>query len=178
MIRIVEYDPAWAALFDGESARLTAAIGPWVSAIEHIGSTAVPGLAAKPCIDIMVGLRTLDDAVHCIEPVTGLGYDYVPEYEDVMPYRRYFKRTAPPGHLYHHSHHIHMAATSHPFWARHLDFRDYLRAHPDQAAAYAALKRDLAAHFGDDHAGYTDAKTEFITALEAQARAWRGAGGK
>ncbi len=170
-IVVADYDPRWPALFEEEQARILAAIGPWLVDIQHVGSTSVPGLAAKPIIDIMPGIRRLADAVHCIEPMRALGYQYIPEYEDELPERRYFRR--PPGEAFRGrgTHHVHMVETTSDFWRRHLLFRDYLRAHPDVAAEYSALKRRLAAQYGSDHDAYTDAKSEFITAIEGKARA-------
>ncbi|MEK7247869.1 MAG: GrpB family protein, partial [Chloroflexota bacterium] len=136
------------------------AIGEWAVAIEHVGSTAVPGLAAKPIIDIMPAIRSLADARHIIAPMEALGYEYVPEFEDDLPERRYFRRGVPR------SHHVHVVETTSTFWRRHLAFRDYLRAHPETAAEYAALKRRLADGYGSDSGGYTNAKTEFITRIE------------
>lgn len=163
---IADYDPAWPARFEAEKARIVGAIGAWVVAVEHIGSTAVPGLAAKPILDIMVGLPSLDCAAQCIAPLQALGYEYVPEFEATIPERRYFRRKW-AGEAYH----LHMVAVTSAFWERHLLFRDYLRTHPETARAYERLKRELAARFGHDRAAYTDAKTAFITAVEEQARA-------
>lgn len=134
--------------------------------IEHIGSTAVPGLAAKPIIDIMVGLENFALADSLVPRVTTLGYEYVQKYEAVMPLRRYFRRDTNGAR----SHHLHMVAVGGEFWERHLLFRDYLRQHPDVAADYAALKRQLAAREWHDVNDYADAKTEFIRSIEERAR--------
>lgn len=83
--RVVDYDPRWLELYAEERTRVIGAIGPWLAGIEHIGSTAVPGLAAKPIIDILAGLRTLDDARPCIPRLEAIGYEYVPEYEKELP---------------------------------------------------------------------------------------------
>jgi GrpB-like predicted nucleotidyltransferase (UPF0157 family) len=169
-IHIVDYDPRWPAMFDVERGRLFDIVIKWVSGIEHIGSTSVPGLGAKPVIDMLVGVRTLSDAdTHCIRPICELGYEYVPEFESVMPFRRYFCRRADGTSG---SHHIHLVEQGSDFWPRHLLFRDYLRAHPEQAREYEQLKRRLAPQF-DDVNDYAEAKTEFIRAAEARARDWR-----
>ena len=159
-IEIVDYDATWPRQFEDEKRRILAAIGRYVAAVEHIGSTAVPGLAAKPIIDILVGLRSLTDATNCIIPLTGLGYEYVPEFEAELPERRYFRRVLPRAR----THHIHMVETTSEFWRRQLLFRDYLRAHPKDARAYETLKRDLASRFevGRDYAA---AKSVFISAI-------------
>jgi GrpB-like predicted nucleotidyltransferase (UPF0157 family) len=159
-IEIVDYDAMWPRQFEDEKRRILAAIGRYVAAVEHIGSTAVPGLAAKPIIDILVGLRSLTDATNCIIPLTGLGYEYVPEWEAELPERRYFRRVEPRPR----THHIHMVETTNEFWRRQLLFRDCLRARPEDARAYEALKRDLASRFeiGRDYAA---AKSVFISAI-------------
>jgi GrpB-like predicted nucleotidyltransferase (UPF0157 family) len=159
-IEIADYDAAWPRKFKEEKRRVLAAIGRYVSAVEHVGSTAVPGLAAKPIIDILVGLRSLADATNCINPLTGLGYEYVPEFEADLPERRYFRRVVPRPR----THLIHMVETTSEFWRRQLLFRDYLRAHPNDARAYETLKRDLASRF-DLGRDYAAAKSVFISAI-------------
>lgn len=166
MIVIAEPDPRWGPAFEEEKTRLAAACGPLLEAAEHIGSTSVPGLAAKPIIDILAGVRSIADADRCVPLLQGLGYTYVPEYENVMPFRRYFKKLRPDGS---HSHHVHMVEITHSFWADHLLFRDYLRHHPRAAAAYAELKRSLA-RVHTDMNSYAESKTEFIQAALAAAR--------
>ena len=160
-VEIVEFDPAWPAMFEEEKARILEACGEWLETVEHIGSTSVPGLAAKPIIDMMPGLRRLEDGRHCIEPMEKLGYQYLGEYG--IPERLYFNRGVPR------SHHVHMFVVGHGQWDRHLLFRDYLRTHPQAAAAYADLKRELARRHREDRDAYTDAKTEFVRTIEAQA---------
>ncbi len=170
-IVIADYDPRWAAMYAEESARIKNAIGEWLSRIEHVGSTSVPGLAAKPVVDIMPGLRSLDDSPHIVGPLQKLGYQYFPEHETEMPERRYFALPAGDKHRVRRLFHIHAVETTTEFWRRHLAFRDYLRAHPDVAGEYAALKRRLAAEYGSDRVGYTEAKTKFITRIESLALA-------
>ncbi len=158
---IVDYDPEWPARFEEERAIIEAAIGPRTVAIEHVGSTAVPGLGAKPVVDIMVGIDSLADAAACIEPLGAAGYTYYPDHEAEMPERRYFDVQSGTRDA-----HLHMVEYGGAFWRRHLAFRDYLRAHPEAAAEYDRLKRDLAAHYGSDRDGYTNAKTEFVQSIE------------
>ena len=157
-IIIKEYDPKWPVLFETEKAELMEAIGHYVADIQHIGSTAVEGLAAKPVIDILVGLRRLLDAQDCILPVEGMEYEYVPEFEDEFPERRYFRKTTNGKR----THQIHMVEIDSDFWKRHLAFRDKLRSNKTASDDYAALKKDLAEKFTNDRKGYTNAKTEFI----------------
>ncbi len=172
-ILIADYDPRWATMYAEESSRIQTVIGEWLLGIEHVGSTSVPGLAAKPIVDMMPGLRSLDDAPPVISAMEGLGYQYIADYEDELPERRYFVR--PPGRGYRHKRlfHVHAVETTSAFWRRHLAFRDYLRTHAETAAEYAALKRRLATEYGADRVGYTEAKTEFITGTEALALAER-----
>lgn len=157
-IIIKEYDPKWPLLFEIEKAELMEAIGHYVADIQHFGSTAVEGLAAKPVIDIIVGLRRLLDAQDCILPIEGMEYEYVPEFEDEFPDRRYFRKVVKGKR----THQIHVVEIGSDFWKKHLAFRDRLRSNPDAANEYAVLKKDLAKKFTDDRKGYTDAKTEFI----------------
>src|SRR3990172_6646682 len=164
---IVEYDPRWPTLYEAEASAILGAIGHVIVALEHVGSTSVPGLGAKPIIDILAGVRILADAAQCVEPLQGLGYEYVPEYEPETPGRPYFRKGPPAGR----THHLHLVEHGGEFWMRHLLFRDYLRAHPEAAHAYYRLKKELAAKFGSDRDGYTEAKTEFIRSVEMQARA-------
>jgi len=168
-IVIVDYDPRWPVLYEAERTRLLAAIGAYITAVQHVGSTAVPGLAAKPVIDIMIGVDSLADADPCVEPIINLGYIYVPEYEDEIPERRYFKKLLADGT---HTHHIHAVETSSAFWHDHLLFRDYLITHPQTAWEYERLKRSLAPHFSNSN-DYSDAKTDFILEVLAKARLWR-----
>lgn len=167
---IVPYDERWPALYDAARAELAAALGDAV-AIEHVGSTAVPGLAGKPIVDIMVGVPSLGHDEPLIEAVVGLGYEYVAETIPPMPFRRFFRRSdarlAPD--FSRAGYHVHMVEQTHEFWPAHLAFRDHLREHPDDAAAYERLKRDLADRFRSERELYTDAKGDFIAAMLAKA---------
>ncbi|MEX2720477.1 MAG: GrpB family protein [Candidatus Wukongarchaeota archaeon] len=165
-VRIVDYDPQWPIQYEEEKDRILGVIGHIVLAIEHIGSTAVPGLGAKPIIDIMIAVRHLADAEKGIEPLKSVGYEYVPEFEDSLPERRFFWKSPPESRKYH----IHMVELTSVFWQRHLLFRDYLRTRPKVAQEYYHLKKELAAKHGSDRDAYTDAKTSFIKSVEAKAR--------
>jgi len=164
-IEIVEYKPEWPMLFQEAKNAILQVIGDKVQAIEHVGSTSVPGLGAKPIIDILAAVRHLSDADDCIEPLRSIGYTYVPEYEESIPERRYFHGGPPEDHR-----HLHMVEGTSDFWRRHMLFRDYLRAHTEVARHYETLKKDLAARYGADREGYTDAKTSFIESALADAR--------
>ena len=158
-IILVPYEEAWPSLFEEERARIEGAVGPWVEEIEHIGSTAVPGLAAKPVVDIMVGARSLEDSSTLVGRLEAIGYEYVPKLERQMPFRRYFRKLAGGRR----THQIHLVERSDAaFWDRHVLFRDYLRAHPEVAEGYSRLKYEVSERFREDRAAYTGAKTDFI----------------
>lgn len=166
---IVDHDPNWSNAFDLAAAELGSALEPWAVEIEHIGSTAVDGLAAKPIIDIQVGVVSLDDSARIVAAVEALGYDYIPEFERDLPNRRYFRRRSSIGIT---THHVHLVErTDHEWWDRHIWFRDWLRTHPDDRDRYAQLKRSLATAHHDDRAGYTEAKSSFITSVLERAMA-------
>lgn len=157
---IAAYDPAWPEVFAGEAQAIRQALGDTLVAIEHVGSTAVPGLAAKPIVDIMVGVHSLENAKAAIPELESFGCSYWRE--DTIPARLYFVKGLPPNGP--RSHHIHFVERQSEFWRTHLLFRDYLRTHSEAAQNYAALKRDLALQYRDDREAYTDAKAAFIQA--------------
>jgi GrpB-like predicted nucleotidyltransferase (UPF0157 family)/predicted RNA-binding protein associated with RNAse of E/G family len=164
---ILDYDPRWPTIYSKEKDQILSVVGNKVVAMEHVGSTAIPRLGAKPIIDIMVGVRQLSDAKECIEPLRSIGYEYVPEYEKELPERRYFRK-GPEGVRNKHFH-LHMVQRGTDFWKRHLMFRDYLRCHPDVAKQYGELKRKLAEKHALDREAYTEAKTSFIESVLTQA---------
>ena len=165
-VEIVNYDLQWPTLYEKEKALIQKAIGNITVRIEHIGSTAVPGLGSKPIIDIMAAVNTLSDAEQCIEPLQSIGYEYVPEYEASIPERRYFHKGHPPKEQHYH---LHMVELTSDFWKKHLLFRDYLRTHPKIAQKYHQLKKRLALKYGSNREGYTEAKTSFIKSIVAKA---------
>lgn len=165
-VRLVDYDPKWPILYEEEKASILGVIGDFIVNIQHIGSTAVPGLGAKPIIDIMVAIRQLALIEKCIQPLQTIGYEYLGEYG--IPGRHYFRK--PPGHP-HSTHHLHMVERESDFWERHILFRDFLRVHPEEAQRYYELKRELATKFVSDRDVYTDAKTSFIVYVVNKARA-------
>jgi GrpB-like predicted nucleotidyltransferase (UPF0157 family) len=153
-IEVVEYDASWPARFRAEAARL-ADIVPSLE-LHHIGSTAVPGLAAKPIVDMMAFVDDLDAPLPAL--VNQARYEYPGAYNATLSGRRWLCRPSAS----HRTHHLHLV-DSEAELARHLRFRDALRADPELAAAYAALKRGLAERMPDDREGYTAAKTAFVT---------------
>lgn len=156
-IALTPYSPLWPAIFDLEQRRLLE-IFNHAAIVEHIGSTAVPGLGARPIIDMMLGAPDLAQVEARIQALEAEGYRYVKEFEKAMPERRYFtKMDVPPGKF-----HLHAVVLDSPFWKRHLAFRDALRADPGLAAKYWRLKQHLAARLPDDRGAHADAKSEFI----------------
>ena len=161
-INLSEYNYSWPALFEKEKEILLTCLSSENPCIEHIGSTSVPGLTAKPIIDMMIGLPDFAFSNSLIPYIQKLGYTYFSQYEDVMPYRRFFKKEN--GDIV--THHIHMVETGSEFWIRHLLFRDFLRDNPNVAADYTDLKRRLAQQDWKDGNEYADAKTDFIRRIE------------
>lgn len=166
-IFITEYDPRWAELFAAEATRLRQTLGDGLlTRIEHFGSASVPGLAAKPIIDMLIGVESVAEARRIAVPKLEV-IAYAFWYDDPDPTRLFFvKGLSPNGPR---SHHIHMVAPDSPFWER-LLFRDYLRDFPEEAARYAALKRALSVQYADDREAYTDAKGEYIRAVMEKAK--------
>jgi GrpB-like predicted nucleotidyltransferase (UPF0157 family) len=163
-IRLAAYDPGWPARFEEERVTLADAIGDWVvGGIHHVGSTAVPGLEAKPIIDILVGVRDLDESQACFEALAQLSYMYAPYLPDEM---HWLCKPHPSCR----THHLHLVPVDSSRFADELAFRDRLRADPQTAAEYLALKRDLARRFAYDRGAYTDAKSQFVRRALSQER--------
>jgi GrpB-like predicted nucleotidyltransferase (UPF0157 family)/GNAT superfamily N-acetyltransferase len=161
-IELSDYDRRWPDLFERERAALDAAIGVWATGgIHHVGSTAVPGLAAKPIVDILVGVEGLEVSRACFESLASLDYLYA-------PYRSEEMHWLCKPHPSRRTHHLHLVPSDSDRFADELRFRDRLRADPDTARAYAKLKDELAARFRDDREAYTDAKAEFIVEILAE----------
>lgn len=165
-VSVVEYRPQWQRMFEEEKHLLQAILGEASAKIEHIGSTAVVGLAAKPIIDIMIGLPDFSAADRLISRIEIRGYEYIKKYEDEMPFRRYFAKDLNEIR----THQIHMVEIDSEFWERHLLFRNYLRQNPVAANKYASLKKQLAEREWVDVNEYADAKTEFIKSIESKAK--------
>ena len=174
-IGIVDYDPAWPEVFAAEAARLRPFFPPGcIKRLEHVGSTAVPGLAAKPVVDILIGVDDIDLVRFEVAPrMEAAGYDYFwrpTSGDDTGPFYPWFIGRDAAGRRVSHLHVAPPDMTGQ--WER-VAFRDHLRSHPEVAAEYAALKRELAARLGGDREAYTEAKTEFILRITAEALAAR-----
>jgi GrpB-like predicted nucleotidyltransferase (UPF0157 family) len=160
---VVDYDPAWPAMFRRVRERVAAALGPLALAVEHVGSTAVPGLAAKPIVDLDVVIADRGDLPEVVRRLRPLGYHHQGDLG--VPGREAF--TTPAGWP---AHHLYVCAAGSRPLLRHLAFRDALRADAATAVAYADLKRALAVRLGHDRAAYTEAKSDFIERVLAARR--------
>jgi len=155
-VRVVPYDLSWPIRFEEEKRLLEPAIGTWVSGgIHHVGSTAVPGLAAKPVIDILVGVESLDSSRPAFEPLAELGYLRAPYREKEM---HWFCKPDPA----HRTHHLHLVPTGSQRYQDELALRDFLRVRPDIALKYQEIKQRLAVSYEHDREAYTDGKSSFI----------------
>ncbi len=162
-IIVSEYDPAWPLKYETEKEKIEAILEHNCIALYHIGSTSVPGLAAKPIIDIMAAVRSLEQADAAAERFSRIGYEYLGEFG--IPGRRYLRKGGDER-----THQIHIfQADDRKNIERHLAFRDYLRTHEEECREYAALKKELARRFPYDIDGYCDGKEEFVRAMEKQA---------
>jgi GrpB-like predicted nucleotidyltransferase (UPF0157 family) len=155
VVKLVAHTTDWDRLFQEERARLQAAVGDRILDIQHVGSTSIPGIVAKPILDIAIAIERFEEAFACVDPIQRIGYEYAGE--NGIPRRRYFVKRNPAT-----THHVHMLEIASPEWANHLLFRDYLIGHPKAATEYAALKLKLAEAFPRDRDAYTDGKAAFI----------------
>jgi GrpB-like predicted nucleotidyltransferase (UPF0157 family) len=161
-IEIVEYNPGWAEMYESMKGLFIGSFGDKIAGIEHIGSTSVPGLCAKPIIDILLGVHALDDADSIVPNMIKFGYDYISKYEDEMPYRRYFDRIENGISKFH----VHTVVINSSFWNRHIKFRNILRKDEKIKDDYCKLKKDLAKKEWKDANEYAGAKTEFTRRIE------------
>jgi len=165
-VELTAYSPMWPAVFDIERERLLRIFGADAAVIEHIGSTAVPGLSAKPIIDVMLGVPVLAIVERVMPALAEDGYRYVPEFEKSVPDRRYFvKPDGQPGHFA-----LHAVVMGSAFWRDRLAFRDALRGSPELAEEYLRLKKRLASRPAGDRGAQADAKTNFIRSVVDRTR--------
>jgi GrpB-like predicted nucleotidyltransferase (UPF0157 family) len=166
--RVVDYEPVWPGEFAREAAGLDEALGSVPHVVQHIGSTAVPGLPAKPVIDIMVGVPDYGQFDLIRERLVPMGYVWDPHAERDEPARKVFRKgPADLGQL--RSHHLHLTILNGDYWRRILAFRDELRSDPSAAAAYAQVKQELLATCHGDSRAYTAGKGEIVKRIERQA---------
>lgn len=185
-IEIAPYTPEWKSKFEEEKKILLEILKEFNPVIEHIGSTSVEGLGAKPIIDIQIGVAKYEQLDLLAAPMMDAGYTYYKKYEDVLPGRRYFVRAYNPHNNIlpkilltyedkfdrkEHPHliHIHAVELNSDWWRRHIAFRDYLRANYEARDEYYSLKVKLAENDWENKDDYTDAKTEFVKRIEALA---------
>lgn len=166
VVSLHPYNPAWADKFEREAGLLTEALEPWITGgVHHVGSTAIPGLAAKPIIDIMIGVAGLDASRPCIDLLAELDYCYAPHRTDVM---HWFCKPSPARR----THHLHLVPTGTERFNDVLAFRNYLRTHPDALRQYEYLKQQLAARHAHDRNAYTEGKSALVASLTESARIW------
>jgi GrpB-like predicted nucleotidyltransferase (UPF0157 family) len=157
VVRLEPYTPEWKRIFEAEKAALHEKLGSMVSDIQHVGSTSIPGMPAKPIIDIAIGVADFYEARRCISLIEAQGYEYRGEFG--IPKRHYFSKGDPR------TFHIHMLEIGSQNWNDLLLFRDTLSTHSEMAAEYASLKRRLASRFPRDREAYLEGKAEFIKKL-------------
>ena len=157
------YDPDWPSRFRSEAAAIRSALGDQVMRVEHVGSTAVPGLAAKPVIDIQVSVKAMVPRSAHADGLIGLGYRWAIDPWSVE--HEFFSKEADGKRAFH----VHVCPEGSDWERRHIAFRDWLRANPDDAARYERLKRELAERHPRDAYAYADAKTTFISEIESRA---------
>ncbi len=164
-LRLSPYRDEWPALFETEKKILVSATGDRVRDIQHVGSTSVPGMRAKPILDIAIAVEEFEAATVCVEPLIGLGYTY--RGENGIPRRHYFQKGEPC------THHVHMVEAPSEEWSKLILFRDHLRSNRSVAEEYGRLKTALVDSLARDRKAYLAAKAEFITEAIKEARATR-----
>jgi len=167
-VRLFDAHEAWANEFEIEKTRIINALGEHILEIQHVGSTAIPGVPAKPVLDILVGVEDFDQASACVAPLESIGYCYRNEYG--IPRRHYFVKGDPR------THHLHMVERGSNHWTMTISFRDFLNRDAGSARVYAEAKRSLAAKYLRDREAYQrekDKVVERLLALAAESR--RGA---
>jgi GrpB-like predicted nucleotidyltransferase (UPF0157 family) len=162
VVRLSDHSPLWADLYREEENRLRSAVGHLIIDLQHIGSTSIRGVKAKPILDMMAGVAQLDKALLCQEPLAAIGYDYIAQAGIANDYvfGKGLART----------HYLHVVEYGGEIWTDHLCFRDRLRSDPQLAREYERLKEELSRRFSESRAGYHDAKSKFISAVVAASR--------
>jgi GrpB-like predicted nucleotidyltransferase (UPF0157 family) len=167
-VEVVPPDPAWQEEFQQESQQLAWVMGENIVAIHHIGSTAIPSIYAKPVIDFLIEVKSIAKTDEQNGAMTTIGYEALGEFG--LPGRRYFRKNRSPEIR---THNVHTYEVGSPEITRHLAFRDYMIAHPDDAQQYSELKRQLAKQYPHDIEGYMDGKDEFVKMMEKKALIWQ-----
>lgn len=165
-MHIEPYNQNWPELFEKEKARILPSVSEFTVAIEHIGSTSVPGLEAKPIIDMILGVKNVTDLKKCLKQLIDLGYEYKTKTFIAIPDRNVFHRYTATNTGYH----VHCVVYNQDFWKTQLSFRDYLRKHPEDAKKYGNLKVTNAKNFKHDRKAYGVSKTELIHSILEKAK--------
>jgi GrpB-like predicted nucleotidyltransferase (UPF0157 family) len=160
-VHLREHDPAWASAFRIERQRLEVQLPGSFIDVQHVGSTSVPGLVAKPVIDILAGVESMAAADALVAPICRIGYTTSAEFNATLSDRRWFMRWAHG----HRTHHLHVVVHGSTAWHEHLQFRDALRTDPGLLARYRELKQQLALRHAGDREAYTQAKSSFVRAV-------------
>ncbi|MGB3340035.1 MAG: GrpB family protein [bacterium] len=163
LLQLVPYSAEWDLFFDREKQKIMKNIGRYVLTVEHIGSTSIKNMYAKPIIDIAIGLQEFDIGFKCLEPLKTMGYLFLGEYG--IKKRHFFRTDSDIVKC-----HIHMYDISNQEYQNHILFRDYLREHEKEAKEYAELKKNLLLVCGNDREKYTKAKAEFIDDILKKAK--------
>ncbi|WP_409475871.1 GrpB family protein [Stenotrophomonas sp. Y-13] len=164
-VKLCAYNSAWPSLYEEERQRLHALLPGTIIDIQHIGSTSVPGLMAKPIIDILAGVASMEVAESIGEVLCKSGYTTSAEFNRSLTDRKWFMRWANG----HRTHHLHVVVHAGPVWSERLKFRNALRADPDLAAKYEKLKVQMTTEHSQDREAYTDAKAHFVQAVSRAA---------
>ena len=164
VVELKQYNPKWKDFYNQESKEITSAISKFIVDIQHIGSTAIPNIVAKPIIDIAVAIDSLKNIEKIIKPLEEIGFTY--RGEQGVPDRHLFVKGGEECR----THHLHVTFKEHYEWKKHLVFRDYLLEHPKEARQYSKLKKRLKREYKGDRGAYTDGKTEFINRILEKAK--------
>lgn len=166
IIQVCPYDPRWPYLYRQEARKIVAALSGQIILIHHIGSTAIPGIKSKPILDCLIEVHQIE----AVDKYNGAmaALEYWSRGENGIAGRRYFVKGTAGVHFCH----VHIFQHGHSDIARHLNFRDYLHAHPDEARSYSELKETLAQNFQQDPVAYTNGKSDFIRKIDRAATIW------
>jgi GrpB-like predicted nucleotidyltransferase (UPF0157 family) len=167
-VNVVPPNPAWPQEFEAESQQIALVMDNNLIQIHHIGSTAIPGIYAKPVIDFLIEVKDIGETDAQTTAMEAIGYEAMGEFG--LPGRRYFRKERSPGIR---THHVHTYAVGSSEISRHLAFRDYMIAHPQAAQQYSELKQALAKRYPQDIEGYMDGKDEFVKKMEKTAMEWQ-----
>lgn len=168
LVKVVPHNPQWKTEFELESQQIAKILAENIIFIHHIGSTAIPNIYAKPIIDLLIEVKDINLIADKTSAMVGLGYEAMGEFG--LSGRRYFRKEDPPGIR---THHVHIYQTNSTEIDRHLAFRDYMIAHPQEAKQYSQLKQELAQRYPDDIESYMDGKDEFVQEMEQKAMLWQ-----